>query len=81
MTDVSTAFAANLKRLRRDHGWSQRVLAEWSGVSNAAISAIEGGNNGPSLAVAAALAKALGTGLDAMTAGEPYARGESGREV
>jgi len=57
-----------LKTLRNQKGWTQDMLAEYSGVSQAAISAIESGSNqNISLATAKKLAEALGVGIEHFT--------------
>lgn len=68
MNDPVTApFAASLRRLRRERGWSQRDLAARSGVSIATISTLERELNGPGLRAAILLARAFGVPLDEMT--------------
>lgn len=64
--DVTTVFAASLKRLRTGQGWTLKELARRSGVAYASISAIEGGDRGARMSTADALARALGTTLAAM---------------
>lgn len=65
---VSRAFARSLLRLRTARGWSQARLSRESGVSAPAISKIEAYGQGCRLSVAALIAGALGTGIDAMIA-------------
>jgi transcriptional regulator with XRE-family HTH domain len=67
---VTAPFAASLRRLRREHGWSQRELSAKSGVSIASISTVKREMNGPGLQVAVQLARAFNVSLDAMVAGE-----------
>jgi transcriptional regulator with XRE-family HTH domain len=67
---VTAPFAASLRRLRREHGWSQRELSAKSGMSIASISTVEREMNGPGLQVAIQLARAFDVSLDAMVAGE-----------
>lgn len=59
--DVKERFAANLKRLREERGWSQAQLAREARVTAWTVSGLEAGKNGPSLHVADALSTALGT--------------------
>lgn len=70
LSPVSRAFAASLRDLREKRHWTQPVLSEKSGVSAAAISNLEREVNGASLTIAVPLARALGTTVDAMAAGE-----------
>ena len=46
MTGPAGAFAASLKRLRDERGWTQRQLAAATGISRATIIAVEGGHVG-----------------------------------
>lgn len=66
MTDPSSAFAANLKHLREERGWTQQDLADRSGISLGTIGNLEGGRNGVGLNRAWVLAKAVGGSLDEM---------------
>jgi DNA-binding XRE family transcriptional regulator len=65
--DVRDCFAASLRRLRGDAGWTRTRLAGKAGVSIDTVCKIEAGKTGPSLHVADALARALGTTVTAMT--------------
>lgn len=52
-------FGANLKRLRKERGYSQIALAHESGVSVGYISLIERGKADPSILILMRLAKGL----------------------
>lgn len=64
VTDMATPLRQNLVRsLRTSKHWSQRQLAECVGVSLGTIYAIEKGTWKPSLALAYAIAQALGASV------------------
>ena len=63
---IVIAFAAVLKRLRRDAGLSQTRLAEASRVSLRYVAALEAASYQPSIAVMQELARALGLPLSEM---------------
>lgn len=71
MSDVNAVFGRELRRLRHQHHLTQRELGEEAGVSPKTISSAELGRKGPTLWTAVMLARALGTGLDAMTESAP----------
>jgi transcriptional regulator with XRE-family HTH domain len=52
-------FAANLKALRAERGWSQEDLSRASGLHTTAISKMEGANRAPRFPTIVTLAKAL----------------------
>lgn len=56
---LARALAANVKALRRGHGWSQKALAEEAGISPRWVSAVETCEANVSLDVVEQLAKAL----------------------
>ena len=63
---IVIAFAAVLKRLRRDAGLSQTRLAEASRVSLRYVAALEAANYQPSITVMQNLARVLGLPLSEM---------------
>jgi transcriptional regulator with XRE-family HTH domain len=56
---VSKALAANVRRLRKERGWTQDDLAAETKVEQAAISLIENGRANPTLLMLEAIARAL----------------------
>jgi transcriptional regulator with XRE-family HTH domain len=56
---VSKALAANVRRLRKERGWTQDDLAAETRVEQAAISLIENGRANPTLLMLESIAKAL----------------------
>jgi mRNA interferase RelE/StbE len=60
------AGATSLAALRLRRGWSQRTLAENSGLRQPHIARLESGRNDPSLATMRRLAQALGVTLSEM---------------
>ena len=62
--DVSSGrLGERVRALRRERGWTLKLLAERSGVSRAMISKLERGEKNPTLVVGARLAKGLGVSL------------------
>ncbi|HVC93724.1 MAG TPA: substrate-binding domain-containing protein [Pirellulales bacterium] len=55
-----------LRILRNQRGWTQAQLAERAGISRTAVTAIEGNQLVPSVAIALALAEALETSVEAV---------------
>ena len=66
--DVRQRLAANMKRLRKERGWSQEALADEAGLDRTYISGIERVVKNPTITVveriAVALACPLGKLLD-----------------
>lgn len=58
--DVRDRLAANMKRLRKERGWSQEVLADEAGLDRTYISGIERKVKNPTVTVVERVAKALG---------------------
>ena len=56
-----------IKRLREDHGLSQRQLAEMTDLNNATIARIEGGSRMPTRRTLRDIAKALGVSVGDLT--------------
>ncbi len=74
MTDgTSTILSANMKRLREDVGFSQKALAEQSGVPRPTIAHLESGQANPTLTVVLKVAAALGVGVDELVQPEEAA--------
>ena len=62
--DVSSGrLGERVRALRRERGWTLKLLAERSGVSRAMISKLERGEKNPTLVVGARLAEGLGVSL------------------
>lgn len=59
--DFKVAIGAELARLREKRGWSQRELADFAGVPQPTISALERGVRMPGLDTFLAIVEALGT--------------------
>ena len=57
--DVRERLAANLKRLRKERGWSQEALADAAGLDRTYISGIERVVRNPTITVVERIAKAL----------------------
>lgn len=69
MSDHLSTLGSRLRQLRQARCLTQTQLAERIGVGQSAISAVEAGDNTPSLAVAIALAEALSVTLDELVRG------------
>ncbi len=61
---LGSHFAARVRLLRHQRGWSLERLSRLCGVSRSMLSQIERGDANPTVAVALALATALGVSLD-----------------
>lgn len=59
-TDIRTTIADRIRELRKQNGFTQRDLAERSGVSRRTIQAIEAGTVSPRLDLLEKLAEAMG---------------------
>ena len=73
---MATIGATRLETLRKDRGLSQRELAQAAGMTRQGVGAIESGRSQPSVAIALALARALGTTVEELfgTGSEPAPR-------
>jgi transcriptional regulator with XRE-family HTH domain len=60
---VSKALAANVRRFRKERGWTQDDLAAETKVEQGAISLIENGRANPTLLMLEAIARALDVAL------------------
>lgn len=61
--DVRDRLAANMKRLRKERGWSQEALADAAGLDRTYISGIERKVKNPTITVVDRIAVALGCRL------------------
>ena len=61
--DVRQRLAANMKRLRKERGWSQEALAAEAGLDRTYISGIERKVKNPTVTVVERVAKALNCSL------------------
>ena len=68
--DIRKQVGLNLKRIRKERGWSQEQLAELTGLSARTIQRIERGQT-PSLESARAMAAVFEVDLSTFTTGEP----------
>ena len=57
--DLRATFAANIRRLRNDRGWSQEALAHEAGVNRSYLSRVEKGGPYVGLEVIGKIAEAL----------------------
>ena len=61
--DVRQRLAVNMKRLRKERGWSQEALADEAGLDRTYISGIERIVKNPTVTVIERIASALGCRL------------------
>lgn len=61
--DVRQRLAVNMKRLRKERGWSQEALADEAGLDRTYISGIERVVKNPTITVVERIASALGCTL------------------
>ena len=64
--DVRQRLAANVKRLRKERGWSQEALADEADLDRTYVSGIERVVKNPTVTVVERIAKALGCSLGAL---------------
>ena len=61
--DVRNLLSVNMKRLRKERGWSQEALADAAGLDRTYISGIERVVRNPTITVVERIAQALGCTL------------------
>jgi len=61
--DVRQKLAVNMKRLRKERGWSQEALADEAGLDRTYISGIERVVKNPTITVVERVASALGSSM------------------
>jgi len=64
--DVRQRLAVNMKRLRKERGWSQEALADEAGLDRTYISGIERRVKNPTITVIDRVAAAFGCKLGAL---------------
>jgi transcriptional regulator with XRE-family HTH domain len=64
--DMANAFAAVLRKHRKEKGFTQEILAEKSDIASKMVSLIERYERNPSLNVADSIAQGLGVSLSEM---------------
>lgn len=62
--DIQRQVGRNLKRIRKEKGWSQEELAFESGIHRTYISGIERGARNPTIVILARLAETLRVSVD-----------------
>ncbi|MBR1281321.1 helix-turn-helix transcriptional regulator [Bradyrhizobium sp. AUGA SZCCT0177] len=71
---ATKALAANVRRLRKEKGWTQDVLAAEIGVEQGVISRIENGRANPTLQVLEMLAATLEVRIEQLFEVQPKSR-------
>lgn len=74
MRNTRSARGARFKKAREAAGLTQQGLAERAKCDSSTVSRIERGTQTPTLAIAAAIAKALGIPLEELLGDRPRAR-------
>jgi transcriptional regulator with XRE-family HTH domain len=64
--EVRNRLAMNMKRLRKERGWSQEALADEAGLDRTYISGIERMVKNPTITVVERVARALACSLGAL---------------
>ncbi len=67
--DIRRQVGRNLKRIRKERGWSQEQLAFDSGLHRTYISGIELGARNPTIVILARLAETLRISVDELVKG------------
>jgi len=62
--DIRRQVGRNVRRIRKERGWSQEELAFESGLHRTYISGIERGARNPTIVILARLAKTLGVSVE-----------------
>lgn len=70
MSDIADILGKNIRKLRKQLGWTQEKLAEASGISVPFMTQIELGRKSASLEVIEAVAKALSVSYDVLFTSE-----------
>ncbi|WNO11423.1 helix-turn-helix transcriptional regulator [Teredinibacter sp. KSP-S5-2] len=65
-TEIKMSFGENLKRLRREKGWTQAELAEKADLKSSHIPKLEGKSGDPKLSTIYKLMEALGCSADSL---------------
>ena len=68
--DIRRQVGRNLKRIRKERGWSQEELAFESGLHRTYISGIERGARNPTILILARLADTLRVAVDEIVKGQ-----------
>ena len=64
--DIGQRLAANMKRLRKEKGWSQEELADQTGLHRTYISGVERFTRNPTILAVEKIAVALGVSAGAL---------------
>lgn len=77
--DLDRSFGPNLRRLRRERGYSQEKLAQLADLHRTEIGLLERGEREPKLGIIAKLAGSLGVSPNALFEGYDFTPSESGQ--
>ena len=79
--ELERSVGSNLRRLRKQHGYSQEALAERAEVHRTEVGLVERGERDPGSNMIMKLAGALGVDPGALLAGAAFVPSEDGREA
>ncbi len=78
---MATIDGSGVRNLRSTRGLSQRALADGAGITRQAVGAIETGRMQPSVGIALALARVLGTTVEGSSERAPRSRRRRGSQA
>jgi transcriptional regulator with XRE-family HTH domain len=81
LVELDRSFGRNLRRIRRERGFSQEALAFRAEVHRTEISLLERGRRDPGVNVTLRLAGALGVDPGELLVGAAFVPSEDGREA
>jgi transcriptional regulator with XRE-family HTH domain len=79
LIELERSFGRNLRRIRREHGYSQEALAFRAEVHRTEISLLERGKRDPGVNMTLRIAGALGVDPGELLAGAAFVPSEGGR--
>jgi transcriptional regulator with XRE-family HTH domain len=81
LVELERSFGRNLRRIRRERGYSQEVLASRAEVHRTEVSLLERGRRDPGVNMTLRLAGALGVPPGDLLVGAVFVPSEDGREA
>jgi transcriptional regulator with XRE-family HTH domain len=81
LVELERSYGRNLRRIRRERGYSQEALAFRAEVHRTEISLLERGRRDPGVNMTLRLAGALGVGPGELLAGAAFVPSEGGRNA
>jgi transcriptional regulator with XRE-family HTH domain len=81
LVELERSYGRNLRRIRKERGYSQETLAFRAEVHRTEVSLLERGNRDPGVNMTLRLAGALGVGPGELLAGAAFVPSEGGRKA